>query len=60
MATCETCRWWSEDDETDETGISTCVALLNDGSVRAWRTRRGYWCKHFLGFKPKEAGDGVA
>jgi hypothetical protein len=39
---CETCRWWSEDDDGD--GRGACTILLNDVAARGWRTMPDYRC----------------
>jgi hypothetical protein len=45
-ATCETCRWWSEDDDPDAERMGCCVILLNDPAARGFHTRPGYGCRH--------------
>lgn len=39
---CESCRYFSEDDDGD--GHGCCALALNDLTQRGWRTRPDYYC----------------
>lgn len=50
-ATCETCRWWSEDDDPRAERMGCCVILLNDPSARNFYTLPSATCGEH---QPKE------
>ena len=45
-ARCETCGWWSGDDDGD--GRGCCALRLNDPECRDWRTRPDDGCAEHL------------
>jgi hypothetical protein len=41
---CDTCRWWSEDDDPKPVPMGCCVVLLNDPKARNFYTLPQHVC----------------